>query len=214
MGYGSFWEGIPVFFSPLTPALKSMGAFNPLISIGILCIIAYFLMRGQRRYELLRMEMEVLVRRYMTFRGKRHSTLIKVQDKKGAKETILKAISRSWNTFKEYHTQKRELLEGNYRVMKQGFIFGCVLLALNTIKEGIAGLLIAELPSGLFVGLSQSLPQYLLVVVGIALLGIQKEEVYSASSLHFGPTVESLFADFDREDPRLSEEFEPLERED
>jgi hypothetical protein len=49
------------------------------------------------------------------------------------------------------------------------------------------------------------------VVVGIALLRIQKEELYSAPSPQFGPALEALFADFDREDPRLSEEFEPLE---
>jgi hypothetical protein len=68
-----------------------------------------------------------------------------------------------------------------------------------------------ELPSGLFIGLAQSLPYFLVVVVGIALLRIQKEELYSAPSPQFGPALEALFADFDREDPRLSEEFEPLE---
>lgn len=92
-----------------------------------------------------------------------------------------------------------------------GFIVGCVLLVLNTMREGIAGLVITELPSGLFIGLSQTLPLYLLVVVGIALLGIQKEELYGGPSHQFGPALEALFADFDQEDPRLSEEFEPLE---
>ena len=95
-----------------------------------------------------------------------------------------------------------------------GFIVGCILLVMNTVREGIAGLVITELPSGLFLGLAQSLPYYLLVVLGIALLGIQKEELYSAPSPQFGPALEALFADFDLEDPRLSEEFEPLEGED
>jgi hypothetical protein len=214
MGYGSFWEGMVAFFSPLAPALKGLEPLNPLISIGIVGLIAYVLIKGQRRYELLRMETEALVRRYMIFRGKRHSIMGKVRGAKGTREKILKSISRSWHTFKGYHAQKRELLEGNYRGMRMGFILGCVLLVLNTVREGIAGLLITELPSGFFAGLSHSLPQYLVVVVGIALLGIQKEEVYSAPSPHLGPTLEALFADFDREDPRLSEEFEPLEGED
>ncbi len=214
MGYGSLWEGMLVFFSPLAPTLKGMEPLNPLISIVILGLIASVLIRGHRRYELLRMETEALVRRYMIFRGKRHGTLSKVRAAKGTRENILKSISRSWYTFKEYHVQKRRLLARNYRGMKQGFIIGCVLLVLNTVREGVSGLLITKLPSGLFTGLAQSLPQYLIIVVGIALLGIQKEEVYSAPTPHLGPAVEALFADFDREDPRLSEEFEPLEGED
>jgi hypothetical protein len=214
MGYGTFWEGMLAFFAPLAPVLKGMEPLNPLISIGILGLIAYVLVKGHRRYELLRMETEALVRRYMIFRGKRHNTLGKVQAKKGSKENILKSISRSWHTFKGYHAHKRKLLEGNYRGMRMGFIVGCALLILNTVREGIVGLLITELPSGFFAGLSHSLPQYLVVVVGIALLGIQKEEIYSAPSPQLGPTLEALFADFEREDPRLSEEFDPLEGED
>jgi hypothetical protein len=214
MEYGSFWEGMLIFFDPLAPTLQGMEPFNPLISIGILGFLTYLLIRGHRRYELLRMETETLVRRYMIFRGKRHSTLSKVRITKGTKEHILKSISRSWHTFKAYHTQKRELLERNYRGLKVGFIFGCILLVLNTVREGIAGLLITELPSGFFIGLAQSLPYYLFVVVGIALMGIQKEELYGAPSPQFGPALEALFADFDQEDPRLSEEFEPLEGED
>jgi hypothetical protein len=214
MGYGSFWEGMLIFFDPLAPTLKGMETFNTLISIGILGFLAYLFIRGHRRYELLRMETESLVRRYMIFRGKRHSTLSKVRIAKGTRENILKSISRSWHTFKAYHTQKRELLERNYRELRMGFIFGCIILVLNTVREGIAGLVITELPSGFFMGLTQSLPYYLFVVVGIVLLGIQKEELYGAPSPQFGPALEALFADFDREDPRLSEEFEPLEGED
>lgn len=211
MAYGSFWEGILIFFSPLAPALKGMDPFNPLISIVILGLIAYVLIRGHRRYELLRMETETLVRRYMIYRGKRHRTLSKARLPKGTREQVLKSISRSWHSFKAYHTHQRDLLERNYRGLRMGFVVGCILLVLNTVREGIAGLLITELPSGLLIGLLQTLPLYLLVVVGFALLGIQKEELYSGPSPHFGPALESLFADFDQEDPRLSEEFEPLE---
>ena len=211
MGYGSFWDGMLIFFAPLAPALKGMDPFNPLISIVILGIIAYVLIKGHRRYELLRIETETLVRRYMIFRGKRHRTLSKARLPKGTREQILKSISHSWRTFKAYHSQQRGQLERNYRGLKMGFIIGCILLVLNTVREGIAGLVITELPSGLFIGLAQTLPYYLLVVVGIALLSIQKEELYGAPSPQFGPALEALFADFEQEDPRLSEEFEPLE---
>ena len=214
MEYGSFWEDMLGFFDPLAPTLKVIDPFNPLISIVILGFLTYLLIRGHRRYELLRMETENLVRRYMIFRGKRHSTLSKVRIAKGTKENILKSISRSWHFFKAYHTQKRELLERNYRGLRMGFIVGCILLVLNTVREGIAGLVITELPSGFFIGLAQSIPYYLFVVLGVALLGIQKEELYSAPSPQFGPALEALFADFDREDPRLAEEFEPLEEKD
>ena len=211
MEYGSFWEGMVMFFSPLAPALKWVNPFNPLISIVILGLIAYVLIRGHRRYELLRMETETLVRRYMIYRGKRHRTLSKARLPKGTREQILKSISRSWHSFKAYHTQQRELLERNYRRLRMAFIVGCILLILNTVREGIAGLVITELPSGLFIGFLQTLPLYLLVVVGFALLGIQKEELYSGPSPRFGPALEAVFADFDQEDPRLSEEFESLE---
>ena len=211
MGYGSFWEGLLVFFTPLTPTLKGMEPFNTLISIAILGLISYILIRGHRRYELVRMETETLVRRYLIYRGKRHRTLSKPRLPKGTGEQVLKSISRSWQTFKAYHTQQRQLLERNYRQLRMGFIVGCILLILNTVREGIAGLVITELPSGLFIGLSQTLPLYLLVVVGIALLSIQKEELYGGPSPQFGPALEALFADLDQEDPRLSEEFEPLE---
>jgi hypothetical protein len=213
MGYGSFWDGAVGFFAPLAPVFKGMASFDPLISIVILGVIAFVLIRGHSRYELVRMETEALIRRYMIFRGKRHSTLHKVRSPKGTKDTIRKSISRSWHTFKEYHTHKRETLAKNYRWMKKGFILGCILLVLNTAREVIAGLLVTVPPAGLFGGLLQSLPLYLIVIVGIALLRIQKEEVYSALSPQSDPTVRALFADFDQEDPLLAEEFEPLEEE-
>jgi hypothetical protein len=214
MGYGSFWEGTVMFFAPLAPTLKGMESFDTLIAIVILGLIAYVLIRGHRRYELVRMETENLIRRYMIYRGKRHRTLSKARLPKGTREEILKSISHSWHIFKAYHSQMRELLERNYRWLRMGFVVGCILLVLNMVREGIAGLVITELPSGFFIGLAQSLPYYLLVVVGIALLRIQKEELYSAPSPQFGPALEALFADFDREDPRLAEEFEPLEEKD
>jgi hypothetical protein len=161
MGYGSFWEGMVMFFTPLAPTLKGMEVFNFLISIGILGLISYVLIRGHRRYELVRIETETLVRRYMIYRGKRHRTLSKPRLPKGTREQILKSISHSWHIFKAYHSQQRELLERNYRWLRLGLIVGCILLVLNMVREGIAGLVITELPSGLFTGLAQSLPYYL-----------------------------------------------------
>jgi hypothetical protein len=200
-------------FAPLAPTIEGIKPFDPLISICIAGLLAYVLIRSQRMYELLRMETEALVRRYMIFRGKRHRTVGKVQAQKGTSKKILKSISRSWYKFKEYYVEKRELLERNYRGMKRGFIVGCLLLVLNTMREGIAGLLITGLPSGLLVGLLHSLPPYVVVVMGIALLHSQKEEVYGTSAHQIDPTLEAVFADFDLENPRLSEEFDPLEGE-
>lgn len=211
MNDGTFWEMILDFFAPVRSMGEGIDPFNTLISIGILGFLAYCLIRGQRRYELLRMEIEALVRRYMIFRGKRHATLGKVQAQKSTNKTVLKSISRSWYTFKEYYVEKRELLEKNYRGMKKVFIVGCILLVLNTMWEGIRGLLITESPSGFFFGLFHYVPHYLLVVVGIALLRIQREEVYGTPPHQIDPTLDAVFADFDREDPRLSEEFDSLE---
>jgi hypothetical protein len=126
---------------------------------------------------------------------------------------VLKTISRSWNKFKEYNVEKRGLLEKNYRWMKKGFILGCILLVFNTLREGITGLLIAERTVGFFNGLYHYLPHYLIVVVGIALMHIQHEEVCSTPSHQMDPALEAIFAAFDREDSRLSEEFDPLEGE-
>jgi hypothetical protein len=69
MNGGTFYEMIANLLGPVAPFLKGMGPFDPLISIGILGLLAYVLIRAQRRYELLRMESEALVRRYMIFRG-------------------------------------------------------------------------------------------------------------------------------------------------
>lgn len=208
------WEIMLNFFAPLTSTVQGIKPFDPFISICIVGLLAYVLIRRQRMYELLRMETEALVRRYMIFRGKRHRTVGRVQAQKGTSKKILKSISRSWYKFKEYYVEKRALLERNYRGMKQGFIMGCILLVLNTVREGIAGLLLTGLPSGLFVGLLHSLPSYVIVVVGIALLHSQKEEIYGTPAHQIDPTLEAVFADFDLENPRLSEEFDPLEGED
>jgi hypothetical protein len=213
MNGATVWETMLDFFAPLTPHAQGIRPFDPLLSLCIVGLLAYVLIRGQRRYEVLRMETEALVRRYMIFRGKRHSTIGKVQAQKGTNKKILKSISRSWYKFKEYHVEKRSLLEQNYLWMKRGFVLGCILLVINTLREGVFGLLTAELPSGFFWGLFQSLPLYLMVVVGISLLHIQREEVYGTPPHQIDPTLEAVFADFDREDPRLSEEFDPLEEE-
>lgn len=213
MSGDTFWEMILNFFAPVTPTVQGMKPFDPVISICILGLLAYILVKGQRRYELLHMETEALVRRYMIFRGKRHASMGKVQAKKSTNKKVLKSISRSWYNFKEYYVKKMDLLEGNYRWMRRGFIVGCCLLVLNTLRVGMAGLLITELPSGLFLGLLHSLPPYLLAVVGFVLLRSQKEEVYGTPSHQIDPALEAVFADFDQENPRLSEEFDPLEGE-
>jgi hypothetical protein len=213
MNGGTLYEMIADLVGPGAPFLEGMRPFDPLLSIGILGLLTYVLIRAQRRYELLRMESEALVRRYMIFRGKRYGTPRKIQARKGTHKKALKTISRSWNKFKEYHVEKRSLLARNYRWMKRGFILGCILLILNTLREGIAGLLATKLLSGFFVGLFHALPHYLLVVVGIALLHMQKEEVYGTPANQMDPALETIFADFDREDSRLSEEFDPLEGE-
>jgi hypothetical protein len=213
MNNGTFYGMIADLLGPNAPFLKGMKPFDPLISIGILGLLAYILIRGERRYELLRMETEALVRRYMIFRGKRYGAPGKIQAQKGTSKKVLKNISRSWNRFKEYYVAKRELLARNYQGMKKGFILGCILVALNTLREGIVGLLIVERSSGFFIGLYHYLPHYLLVVVGVALLHIQHEEVCSTPPPQMDPALEAIFATFDREDSRLSEEFDPLEGE-
>ncbi|MCJ7664102.1 MAG: hypothetical protein MUO24_07645 [Desulfobacterales bacterium] len=213
MNGGAFYKMIADLLGPGAPFLQGMRPFDPLISICILGLLAYVIIRAQRRYELLRMESEALVRRYMIFRGKRYGTPRKIQARKGTNKKVLKTISRSWNKFKEYHVEKRSLLERNYRWMQRGFILGCILLVLNTLREGIAGLLITERASGFFVGLFHYMPHYLLVVVGIALLHLQKEEVYGTPANQMDPALETIFGDFDRENSRLSEEFDPLEGE-
>ncbi len=213
MNGDSFYEVVANLLGPVAPFLKGMRPFDPLISMAILGLLAYILIRGQRRYELLRLEAEALVRRYMVFRGKRYGAPGQIQARKGTSKKALKAISRSWNMFKEYNVEKRVLLARNYEGMRKGFILGCILLGLNTLREGIAGLLIVERSSGFFIGLYHYLPHYLLVVVGIALLHTQHEEVRSTPPHQMDPALESIFAAFDREDSRLSEEFDPLEGE-
>jgi hypothetical protein len=213
MNGDSFYEMVADLLGSVAPFLKGMGPFDPVISLCILGLLAYVLIKGQSRYELLRMESEALVRRYMIFRGKRYGVHHKIQAQKGTSKKVLKTISRSWNKFKEYYVEKRGLLEKNYRWMKMGFILACILLCLNTLREGIAGLLIAERTAGFFSGLYHYLPHYLLVVVGIALLHTQREEVYGTPANQMDPALEAIFVDFDQEDSRLSEEFDPLEGE-
>jgi hypothetical protein len=213
MNGDSFYAMIADLLGPVGPFLKGMRPFDPLISLGILGLFAYILIRGQRRYELLRMEAEVLVRRYMLFRGKRYGAPGQIQARKGRSKKVLKTISRSWNKFKEYNVEKRVLLARNYQGMKKGFILGCILLALNTLREGIVELLIAEQTAGFFSGLYRYLPHYLLVVVGVVLLHTQHEEVCSTPPHQMDPALEAIFAAFDQEDSRLSEEFDPLEGE-
>jgi len=190
-----------------TPTAAGLG---PLISLCIVGFLAYVIIKGQRRYEMLRTETEALIRRYVIFRGKRHTSLGKIQARKETNKKILKSISRSWYRFKEYHGKQCSLLEKNYRGMKLGFIIGCVLLVLNSVREGIVGAAVTDTLVGFFFGILQTLPQYLLAVVGMILLYIQRGEVYGS---HLDPPLEDVFTDFDREDPRLSEEFDPLEGE-
>lgn len=213
MNGDTFYEMIVDLLGPVAPFLKEMRPFDPLISMVILGLLAYILIRGQRRYELLRMETEALVRRYMIFRGKRYGAPGKIQARKGRNKKVLKTISRSWNKFKEYYVEKRTLLARNYQGMKKGFILGCILVALNTLREGIAGMLIVKSSSGFFLGLFPYLPHYLLVAVGFALLHTQHEEVGGTPPHQMDHALEAIFAAFDREDSRLSEEFDPLEGE-
>jgi len=211
MEISSFWQKIIVFFGPFTPYLRETLHFKLFISTFILGLIAFFLIRGHRRFELLDMEKESLVKRYLVFRGKKHSILRGVQSNQKEFEEIIRSISRSWHNFEEYHTQKVELLRENYRTMKKGFLIGSILLVLNSLREGIAMLAITKLPSGFFAGLCRDLPHYFLVVVGIVLLRMQRVRMRGDSPHKIDSALETLFADFDQDDPLLYEEFDPLE---
>jgi hypothetical protein len=213
MSGATFWEKMLDFFAPVTLTMQTVKPYDPLLGAFLVGLIAYVLIRGQWRHELLRMETEALVRRYMIFRGKRHGSLGKIRVQKGTSKKVLKSVSRSWHTFKEYYVEQRRRLERNYREMKICFIVGCIFLVLNTLREAIAGLVIAQGPSGFVAGLLQSLPSYLFVVVGIFLLHLQKGEVAGTPPQQIDPALEAVFANFDVEDPRLSEEFDPLDRE-
>ncbi len=65
---------------------------SPLINLLILGFLAAVIIRGFWRYELLRMETEALIRRYMVFRGKRHTSLSKVRARSETNKKILKSI--------------------------------------------------------------------------------------------------------------------------
>jgi hypothetical protein len=207
----AFWDMLLNFFAPMTQTMQTIKPYDPLLSIFLVAIIAYILIRGHRRHELLRMETEALVRRYMIFRGKRYGSLGKIHVQKGTSKKVLKSVSRSWHKFKEYYVERRKLLERNYRMMKRGFIAAGVLLLLNTLREGIAGLVITKGPSVLATGLLGSLPAYPILVVGWFLLKSQGEEVIGTPPQQIDPALEAVFANFDVENPHLSEEFDPLE---
>src|SRR4030042_494855 len=113
MNGDTFYEMVADLLGPVAAFLKGMRPFDPLISIGILGLLAYILIRGQRRYELLCLEAEALVGGYMIFRGRRYGAPGQIQARKGTSKKVLKTISRSWNKFKEYHVKRRALVGGN-----------------------------------------------------------------------------------------------------
>jgi hypothetical protein len=205
------WEMLLTFFAPLTPTMEAIKPYHPWVSIFLVSVIAYFLIKGHRRHELLSLETEALVRRYMIFRGKRYGSLGKIHVQKGTSKKVLKSVSRSWHKFKEYYVERRRLLERNHRLMKRGFITAGILLILNTLWEGIAGLVITKVPSGLAAGVMESLPAYPILIVGWFLLKSQGEVVTGAPPQQIDPALEAVFATFDVEDPHLAEEFDPLE---
>ena len=213
MELGPFWKTILGFMTPFTPYFRDVLPFDPLISFFILGLLAFLILRGHRRYELLRRETEDLLRRYIVFRGKKHGILREAQADKKTHEEILRSVSRSWHNFKEYHAQKIGLLKDNYQAMKKGLLIGGVVLVLNTVRVGLTGLLITGHPSGFFSALFHDLPHYFLVVVGAVLLRVQGGGVRRASPHHTDPAVATLFGEFDGNDPLLYEEFDPFEGE-
>ena len=64
MGSGSLWDRIVDFFAPLKPSLQGITPIDPLIAACLLGLLAFFIVRGHKRYELLCMEIDALVRRY------------------------------------------------------------------------------------------------------------------------------------------------------
>jgi len=207
-----FWEKLLVYIAPFGPFLKGAQSLSPFIAACILGFLAFVLIKGYRRYDLVRRETEQLLRRYIVFRGKKHSLLRGTRRKKDTEE-ILRSISRSWGNFKEYLSQKTDLQRENYRWMKKGIVVGAVLLVVNTVRQGLTGLIVVGLPSGFFSSLSRDLPHYLLPIVGLVMLRVQRKAVKARASGQLDPALEVLLTDFDREDPGLYEEFDPLDEE-
>ena len=89
MELGPFWETILGFMAPFTPYFRDVLPFDPLISFFILGLLAFLILRGHRRYEVLRRETEDLLRRYIVFRGQKHGILREAQADKKTHEEIL-----------------------------------------------------------------------------------------------------------------------------
>jgi hypothetical protein len=213
MEMGPFWGQLIDFLSPTFPILKRVHVFHPYIATIILGFIVIVFMKGHMIFESLRGETEDLLKRYIIFRGKKHTVLRETNATDDA-EDILRSISRSWAKLRSYVGKKRDLQQQNYAWVKRVLGVGVAVLLLNTFREGIYRLLLAGAPSGLVRGVLEDIPLYLLVVLTMVLLVMQRRVIGRTSSEQVGTVMEVLLADLDGQDLSLYDEFDPLEEDD
>ncbi|NIQ37402.1 MAG: hypothetical protein GTN81_02260 [Proteobacteria bacterium] len=198
-------------FEPIQEYLFPFLGFDALVSLILMILVGAVMFKNRRKNQSVTADVENLIRRYIIFRGHRQALLKIHNGDEEVKHEILKAISNSWNHFKNTLEKHFITLHETDRRARNFLLILCALMLLNSFRSLAFRVLTgSEHFSGLIL-LMRELPPYLFLVTGFLLLGIQSQSWGKRPLTSFNTELEALFSDMEQTQEALNNEFDPLE---
>ena len=187
---------------------------NEGISLFLLGGLGLILYRGFKRNQILLLETEDLVKRYLLFRGDKQARLKIYGEDEIVSAEILKTLSTSWKNFKKSYDQCLLSLSQNTNRTKLHLQLVTLGLVLNSARLLIEAYYFYGLTPRIFLVLSRELSSYVLVLVSFFLVRTQSEKFLSLKGNNKADREILFFPNGDtagRKKEILYDEFDPLE---
>jgi hypothetical protein len=192
-----------------------MGAVNEGIPLLLLLVLGIILYQGLKKNQVLLIEREELLKRYLLFRGDKQVRLkVYGKDEKVYQE-LLKNLSNSWKNFKRSYDEY--LLSFSQNTAKTKVYLRLITLALlvNTTRLGLEAYYFHGLKEQFLYTVLKELSTYVLVVLSFLLLRTQTHRFLSLKGEITKMERELLFfpnhLSAEGEHEVLYNEFDPLE---
>ncbi len=207
----TLFERAFLYFQPIRDYLVPFIGFDALVSLALTVMVAAVIFQNRRENQSVTAEIENLIRRYIIFRGHRQALLRIHNGDEKVKHEILKAISNSWNHFKDTLERHFAFLQEADRHARSVFLILGAIMVLNSLRTFAFGVLAGKGNWASLVLLVRELPPFLFLITGLLLVRTHSQRWGKRPLASFSKELEAIFSDMEKTQEALDNEFDPIE---
>jgi len=208
----AFFERVALVFEPIRDYLVPFFGFDAFVSLVFAALVAGVILHNRLKNQAITLEMESLIRRYIIFRGHRKALMKIHQKDEDVTHAILKAISNSWNHFKDMLEGYSINLHDTDRRSRNFLLIVGTIMVLNSLRKIVPGVHAEGLDWLGLILLVRELPIYVFLVTGFGLIRIQSHRLGKEPWVTFHAELDAIFSDAEKIQEALNNEFDPIDQ--